>query len=171
MNPSITEILASKLSAKKKAKSLADALSSGVLAPATVVKEIPTLAEAEIAIVVEALEGATRAKPDLVDAKLFALLNGLLAREAPRVRWEAARTIGNVAGQHSKLLGTAVEALLANTSDDGTVVRWATAQALAAILRAGYSGHELPTRMRDLAAGEEDGGVRAVYEKALKARR
>lgn len=171
MNPGIAEMLASKLTAKQKARALADALSNGTLEPSAFVKSIPTLSDPELATVVESLEGATRKKPELVDAKLFQVLVKCLAHSAPRVRWEAARTVGNVAGQHSERLGTAVDALLTNTTDDGTVVRWATAQALTAILRVGHSGKDLPERMRDLAAGEEDDGVRAVYEKALRVRR
>ncbi len=171
MNPGITEILASQLTAKKKAKALADALSDGTLDISAFIKARPKLSGPDLATVVESLEAATRKKPELVDAKLFSLLVKCLGHAAPRVRWEAARTIGNTAGQHSNRLGTAVAALLANTSDNGTVVRWATAQALAAILRLGYPGKDLPVRIEKLAASEKDAGVRGVYEKALRGRR
>ena len=169
MNPELKAILASTLTPKRKAKSIADALSSGALPPSALATAIPALDDTEAATAVESLEGATRTKPELVDAKLFTFLVGLLANPTPRVRWEAARTIGNVAALHPKLHASAVEALLLNTADDGTVVRWSTAQALGAIARSGYSGHELASRMRAIVADEEDGGVRKVYEKALKA--
>ncbi len=168
MDAEIAEILGSKITAKKRAKSLADALSRGRLNPSAFVMTIPKLADAELAIVVEALEAVTRKEPELVDEKLFNLLIKCVAHAAPRVRWEAARTIGNSAGQHSSRLGTAVDALLVNTSDVGTVVRWATAQALASILRSGYSGKNLRARIGELVAREEDDGVRGVYEKALR---
>lgn len=171
MTRNITEILGSKLTAKKKAKALAGELSKGTIKTSAYVKVMPALADAELAIVLESLEGPTRKKPELVDSRLFPLLVQCLAHAAPRVRWEAARTIANVAGQHTKRLGPAVDALLNNTADDGKVVRWATAQALAAILRTGYTGKNLATRMQTIAAREEDDGVRGVYEKALNVRR
>ena len=56
MNTMITEVLASTLSAKKKAKAIASALLDGSLASKAVLQAGPTLADAEYAIVMEALE-------------------------------------------------------------------------------------------------------------------
>ena len=170
MDSSITDLLASKLNAKKKAKAIADALLSGTLKPQVLLESSLELPDAELAIVVESLESATRKEPALVDDKLFALLVDSLGHAAPRVQWEAARTIANVAKQHAEQLGSAVDALLVNTSSNGTVVRWATAQAFAAILRAGYKDHNLYDRLSEIAARELDEGVRGVYDKALRAR-
>lgn len=170
MDSSITDLLASNLTAKKKAKAIADALLSGTLKPQALLEASSKLQDAELAIVMESLEGATRKQPALVNDKLFALLVESLGHPAPRVQWEAARTIGNVAKQHAEHLGSAVDALLANTTNAGTVVRWATAQAFAAILRAGYTDNNFRVRLGEIAASEQDDGVRGVYDKALRAR-
>jgi hypothetical protein len=170
MNASITELLESKLTAKKKAKAIADALLSGTLKPEALSEASPKLPDAELAIVMESLEGATRKKPELVNGKLFTHLVDSLGHAAPRVQWEAARTISNVAKQHAEHLESAVEALLANTTSDGTVVRWATAQALTAILRVGYTDDNFRVKLSEIAAKEQDDGVRGVYDKALRAR-
>ena len=170
MDSSISDPLASNLTAKKKAKAIADALLSGTLKPQALLEAIPKLPDAELAIVMESLEGATRKEPALVNDKLFALLVESLGHAAPRVQWEAARTIGNVAKEHAEHLGSAVDALLVNTTNDGTVVRWATAQALAAILRVGYRDNNFRASLSEIAAREQDEGVRGVYDKALRAR-
>ena len=171
MNSSITELLASKLTAKKKAKAIAEAVLLGGLSPSALLEASTKLPGAELAIIMEALEGATRKEPGLIDDELVVYLIKCLNHEAPRVRWEAARTIGNVAGQHSHHLDPAVDALLINTTHDGTVVRWATAQALTSIIRVGYPNNDLPERLAEIAAAERDDGVRGVYDKALRARR
>ena len=170
MDSSISDFLASNLTAKKKTKAIADALSSGTLNPQDLLAASSKLPDAQLAIAMESLEGATRKDPALVSDKLFALLVESLDHAAPRVQWEAARTIGNVAKQHVEHLGSAVDALLVNTTNDGTVVRWATAQALAAILRVGYTDNNFRVRLSEIAAREQDEGVRRVYDKVLRAR-
>ena len=170
MNPGITELLASKLTAKKKARAIADDLLSGALKPEALIEASTDLPDTELAILLESLEGATRKEPALVNDKLLALLVESLGHAAPRVQWEAARTIGNVAKLHAEHLGSAVDALLANTTSDGTVVRWATAQALTAILRASHTDNDFRARLSEIAAREQDEGVRGVYDKALSAR-
>lgn len=169
MSSNIERVLTSKLTAKKKAKAIGSELLEGALKPSDLIEMSRGLADAELAIVIESLEGASRKQPELVDDAVFAFLVKCLARAAPRVKWESARTIGNVAGLHAKHLAPAADALLANASSDGTVVRWATARALTAIVRAGHSEKELRARLSKLAAKETDQGVRAVYEKGLRA--
>lgn len=170
MNKGITGILASQLTAKKKAKTIADAFMVGAVKPEDILEACTLLSDVELAIVIEALEGATRKEPALVNDKLFSLLVKSLGHSASRVQWEAARTIGNVAKLHTDHLDLAVDALLVNTTSDGTVVRWATAQALVAILRAGYTKHSYRVKLSDIYSTEQDEGVRGVYDKALRAR-
>ncbi len=167
MNSTIAEFLTFELTAKKKAKALADALLEGTLTPKALLESAPKLPDAELAIVMESLEGATRKQPALVTDKLFALLIDSLDHGATRVRWEAARTIANVAKLHAERLGPAIDALLVNTTHDGTVVRWATAHALVAILRVRKTDSHLRARLAEINATEQDAGVRGVYDKGL----
>ena len=152
-------------------KSLAEGLLKGTLEPAACARALSKLDEVDRATVVESFESATRTRPELVDGNLFNKLVECLADSAPRVRWEAARTIANTAAQHPTHLGRAAQALLANTTHAGKVVRWATAQALAAILRAGHTDDDLEARVRKASTSEQDNGVRAIYDKALRRKR
>lgn len=171
MDPRISEVLSSGLGAKKKVKALAEGLRSGAIAPAECVRALSEAPSVDRGTLVESLESATRVQPELVDGDVFRRLVECLADEAPRVRWEAARTVGNVAAQHPGKLAPAVEALLANTTHEGSVVRWATAHALAAILEAGHDPQDLRGRIQEIVARESDDGVRKVYEKALRSKR
>lgn len=169
MNAVLTDVLSSKLSAKKKARAIADALSGGSLKPEALLEAGRKLPRAELAILIESLESATRKQPALAGDELFALLVESLADPAPRVRWEAARTVGNVASQHAGNLRPAARALLDNTANASTVVRWAAAQALTAILKTGYAENSFALQLTEIAAREQDDGVRRVYEKAIRA--
>ena len=126
-----------------------------------------TLMTSDRATVLEALEGATRKRPGLIDGPLFTVLVKCLGGPAPRVRWEAARAVANVAAEHPRLLGSAVAPLLANTKHEGKVVRWGAAQAVVALVRAGCDEGNLIAKVRKLAKSESDDGTRKVYQKLL----
>lgn len=164
----LEEILSSDLGAKKKAKALADALSAGEITSAGCIEALSGLSDVDRASVLESFESATRKQPELVDAVMFTVLVDNLAHPAPRVRWEAARAIGNVAKLHPDALGRAVAALVPNAEHEGSVVRWATAHALGAILRTGHDAEALAARMEALCVAETDDAVRGVYDKALR---
>lgn len=59
----------------------------------------------------------------------------LLAYAEPRVKWESAKVIGNIAKCFPDRLEQAIDNLLLNAANTGTVVRWATAYAVAEILK------------------------------------
>lgn len=86
MNSSLGEILASKLTAKKKSKAIADALLGGTLEAAAILDASRNLPDAELAILMESLEGATCKRPELVNDALWSLLIECLGHEAPRVQ-------------------------------------------------------------------------------------
>ncbi len=171
MERKIAQILESEGKSKAKVKILSEALKSGAIAPKAVELAISEVEGPTRATLVEALEGATRKRQDLVDAHLFARIVECLWDAAPRVRWEAAKTLANVATEHRRLLDHAVPPLLANTGHEGTVVRWATARAIVAFLRAGCESSALRAKAQELAQGEADVGVRKIYQSLAKQRR
>ena len=66
-------------------------------------------------------------------------------------------------------LDGAVEALLKNTSDSGTVVRWGSAYALAEIVvLERYRNSGLVDTVREIYEAEQESGVKNRYAKALK---
>ena len=89
--------------------------------------------------------------------------------DAPKVKWETARVIGNVAQQFPDKVSNAIEKLFLNTKDKGTVVRWSAAFALTEIAKNNPKMQkELVPKFSEIVKKEENNGVKNVYVKALK---
>jgi len=117
---------------------------------------------------VEALEYATQTNPEIAIPHLKSIINSL-TDQAPRVKWEAARVIANLAPKYPTQAAQALDNLLLNTKDKGTVVRWSTALALGEILKANAKIRaSLQKTIEDLVKKEANNGVKNVYLKALK---
>jgi hypothetical protein len=84
---------------------------------------------------IEAIELATRTKPELATTSCVTFVSHALQEKAPRVKWESARVIGNTAHLHANTLDEAIRHLLINAEHTGTVVRWSAAYALSRIVR------------------------------------
>ena len=125
--------------------------------------------DAERGTCIEALEYATQTKPELAKTYLSEVIK-CLADKAPRVKWEAARVIGNIAKSMPKEAEKAIDSLVANTKDKGTVVRWSAAFALGEILKYHQSLRPtLLTKINGILDKEQNNGVKNVYLKAIKA--
>ncbi len=125
---------------------------------------------AELGACMEAIEFATQTRPELVTKELFDFITSSLAYpKAPRVKWESAKVVANVCGTFSGDLDTVIVALLKNTINDGTVVRWAAATALSKImlLKLPYNEYLLPEVEKILAA-EEKNSIKKIYLAAIK---
>jgi hypothetical protein len=114
----------------------------------------------------EALEFATQKNPEIAKQYLPEIISSLTDK-APRVKWEAARVIGNIAGKFPAEAAKAVNNLFANTNDKGTVVRWSAAFALGEILKSSKD-KSLLNKIEALSKKETNNGVKNVYLKALK---
>ena len=126
-------------------------------------------ADAERGTCIESLEYATQENPELAVSHIKTVIS-CLGDKAPRVKWEAARVIGNIAQKCPEEAIKAIDALMINTRDKGTVVRWSTAFALGEILKSSERGREALKEKIDRLVNEEDNnGVKNVYLKALKA--
>lgn len=92
-----------------------------------------------------------------------------LTSKAPRIKWEFARTIGNIAHLFPKNLKPAINNLLLNTSHPGTVVRWSAAFALGQIVKLNSSENSyLLPNIREIEEKEEKNSIRKIYLDALK---
>ena len=115
----------------------------------------------------EALETISRDNPQSVETILDFVI-AQLGHKAPRVKWEASRVIANSARALPARVTAALPALLKNTKDPGTVVRWSTAFALTEIaLNSPETRKKLLPVMARLAR-DETGGVKKVYAEGLK---
>lgn len=125
--------------------------------------------DADKATCIESIELATKAEPSLVDAPTLKFVIDCLPEKAPRVKWESARVIGNVAHLHAAKLDLAVTALLKNAIHEGTVVRWSAAYALGEILKqkTKLNVQLLPT-IEKLIDSEEKNSIKKIYLQAIK---
>jgi hypothetical protein len=117
----------------------------------------------------ESLEYATISNPGIATKECFDFATQALTDKAPRVKWEAARVIGNIAHLFPTHLEKAIVNLLANTEHPGTVVRWSAATALGQILKAKTNNNkELEPIVEVIIEHEEKNSIRKIYVDALK---
>jgi hypothetical protein len=121
------------------------------------------------ALCLEALELVTRTQPKLA-ATCMSWVTEEIGSQAPAIQREASRVIANAAKEFPDEAAQAIPALLANTKNKGTVVRWSAALALAEIAKNNSKTRaKLVPLFEQLVAAEENSGVKNHYVKALKA--
>ena len=104
----------------------------------------------------EVLEAATSGNPEIASEKLLEFAERNLLEKAPRIKWESAKVIGNIAHLFPEQLEPSIEHLLVNTSHDGTVVRWSAAYALTKIASLSkYRNSKLIGQLTEVSATEE----------------
>ena len=117
---------------------------------------------------IEILEYASKDNPEVAIPHLNEIINHINFN-APRVKWEAARVIANLSEKYPNEAAQAIDKLLTNTKDKGTVVRWSTALAIGEIAKYNRSKQkELIKVIESLVEKESNNGVKNVYLKALK---
>lgn len=118
---------------------------------------------------IEAFEYATKQQPGIADHSTLVYMTLALHETEPRIKWESAKVIGNIAGQFPADLDTTIPPLLENATHSGTVVRWAAAYALSEILKLKTNRYtELLPQIEVLSEKEADNGVKKKYLAALK---
>mgnify|MGYP001233737744 CR=1 FL=1 len=157
------------IKAKAKVATISEWLLHGELA----LEELLAFAErqkaSDKATCIEAIELATKKTPNMADESLVSYVTKALTDDEPRVKWESAKVIGNIAKLFPTHLDEAIKNLLPNTAHTGTVVRWATAYALAEILKLKtVNNQELLPKIEALCEQEADNGVKKKYLDALK---
>ncbi len=125
--------------------------------------------DTEKATCIEALEFASKSNAKLVSTEAFDFVCGQLASKAPRVKWESAKVIGNTIHLFEKKIDTAIMALLPNTEDKGTVVRWSAAYALAEVIKIkGKHQADLLKVLESILLREEKSSIKKIYAAAIK---
>lgn len=157
----------------KKGKVLVEHLARLILKDTAVLKSLAdSLANAkppERGSCMEAMEYASKEDPEVAKGHI-ATVAGYLTDKAPKVKWEAARVLGNVALRFPDEVAKAIDRLLTNTKDPGTVVRWSAAYALTELAKANEKVRTgLLKKVEQILKTEKNSGVRNVYLKTLKA--
>jgi len=125
--------------------------------------------DAQKASCIEAIEYATKQDPKIANEKCWKYVCQKLTEEAPRVKWESAKVIGNIAHLFLAKLNIAITNLLTNAEYNGTVVRWASAYALGEILKLKTKhNRDLLPALEAICNREQDKGVKKKYLEAIK---
>jgi hypothetical protein len=157
------------LKAKAKVEAISKAILNGKIKTDDLIKIASGLKDAGKGTCVESLEFATRIKPDIANQKCLTFAVKNLQDEAPRVKWESAKVIGNIAHLFKTKLDNAIGGLLINTEDPGTVVRWSAAQALSKILVLKTQHNTaLIAAVEAILEREEDNAIKKIYLAGLK---
>jgi hypothetical protein len=156
-----------------KPKEKTEAISRLILDNPLVVNELVSYATSTKdpvkATCIEALEFATNSNPDIATKECFDFVTDSLTAKAPRVKWEAARVVGNIASLFPAHLEKAIINLLINTEHPGTVVRWSAATALGQIIKLKTGNNkELIPAIEAITEREEKNSIRKIYLDALK---
>lgn len=158
-----------KLKVKAKVATIGEALIEQQLSIAELIGFAQKQKPADKATCIEAVEYATKKKPEIADESLLTYVSEALSDDEPRIKWESARVIGNIARLFAASLTRPVENLLSNAENPSTVVRWATAFALAEILKLKTENNkQLIPAVEALCEKEEDNGVKKKYLDAFK---
>jgi HEAT repeat protein len=148
-------------------------ISAAILENKISVQELLTVAEsakdAAKATCIEALEYASKIRPAIADNAVLDFVVASLHAKAPRIKWESAKVIGNIAACFPDKLDEAVNGLLINTEHSGTVVRWSAAFALGEIVQLKHPrSSDLAKALEAISNREEKNSIRKIYQKALK---
>jgi len=157
------------IKAKAKVSTIGEWLVNGELP----IEELLSFAEkqkaTDKATCIEAVEFATKKMPAIADENLLIYVTRSLNDNEPRIKWESAKVIGNIAKLFPTQLEKTIDNLLSNAENTGTVVRWATAYALAEILKLKTENNtRLLPKIETLCNNESDNGVKKKYFDALK---
>ena len=118
---------------------------------------------------IEAIEYATKEEPSIANENVLHFVSQTLNEKTPRVKWESARVIGNIAHLFPAKLDIAVGNLLANSGDSGTVVRWSTAFALSEIMKLNTKiNAKLLPAVEAVSVKEEKNSIKKIYVEAIK---
>jgi len=156
-----------------KAKEKTEIISKWILEGSLPLEELLAFAEkqkdSEKATCIEAIEYATKQNPKIADESVLEFVTQTLTAKAPRVKWESAKVIGNIAHWFPQKLDQAITNLHVNTEHEGTVVRWSAAFALGEILKLKTKHNkDLLPALEAISAKEEKNSIRKIYLDAIK---
>ena len=158
----------SKKSVTKRAE-ISETIRIGAVTIQDIKSHSDVLDDKKLALVFEAMESVTAKNPELADLEWLVFVQEFITSESNNLKREASRIVGNIAFLFPDDLEVAIQKLLENTGNDGTVVRWSSAYALGRIIAIPkYAGSELFGVVSDLYECEKDNGIKNQYLSGLK---
>jgi len=117
---------------------------------------------------IESMEYATKSKPEIASSYWLDYVTASLNEKAPRIKWESAKVVGNIAHLYPGKLDEAVKNLLINSEHSGTVVRWSAAFALGQIIRLKTPlNKRLLPAVESICGREEKDSIKKIYFSAM----
>src|SRR3982751_439113 len=123
------------IKAKAKVETLSRMLLDKKLSLVDLIEAAKESKDAEKGTCIEAIQFATKTRPELASLDCLKFVTDSLLDRAPRVKWESAKVIANIAHLYPKKLDNPICNLLTNSEFTGTVVRWSAASALGEIVK------------------------------------
>ncbi len=155
--------------AKAKTETISNMLLDKKISVSDLIKVAQTSKDPIKATCIEAIEFATKSKPEIASLTCLQFVSNTLTEKAPRVKWESAKVIGNIAHLYPGKLDDAIKNLLVNSEHSGTVVRWSAAFALAQIIKIKTKRNkDLIPAIESICKREEQNSIRKIYLEALK---
>lgn len=156
-----------------KPKEKTETISQWILERSLPVDELIAFAEKQKdpakATCIEAIEYATKQNPAIADEAVLLFVSKTLTEKAPRIKWESAKVIGNIAHLFPHELDKSITHLLINTEHEGTVVRWSSAFALGEILKLKTKHNTvLFPAIENICEKEEKNSIKKIYLDAIK---
>ena len=156
-----------------KPKEKTETISKWILDKSLPIEELIAFAEKQKdpakATSIEAIEYATKQNPNIVDETVLIFVTNTLTAKAPRIKWESAKVIGNIAYLFPTKLEKSIDNLITNTEHEGTVVRWSAAFALGEILKLKTKHNkELLPVIEAICEKEEKNSIKKIYLEAIK---
>ena len=166
----IIELLKDKsLKGTERRQSVVNMIVAGELTVNEVAAISAVIGEKNVATVLEAVEEVSNKHLCPLPSAWLQWAEPYISSENNSCRREASRIVGNMAAQYPDLLDDAIERLMKNTSDEGTVIRWAAAYSLSRIVVLDrYAKSDLYDRLVAVCDREEENGVKNQYLKTLK---
>lgn len=166
----INAILTDKqLKTKDKVEALSKMLLDGEANIDELIKVAKASKDSEKGTCIEATEFATKAKPEIASIGCLKFVTETLLDKAPRVKWESAKVIGNIAHLYPNKLDSAICNLLTNSEFPGTVVRWSAAFALGEIIKLKTKRNtDLIPVIEAIIRRDNNKAIRKIYNAALK---
>ena len=123
----------------------------------------------KVSTLLEAIEEITNKGLMNLSVDYLKLAKNYIAVDDNSCKREASRIIGNMASIYPDEVHDCISALLHNTKNDGTVVRWGSAYALSRIIvLADYCNTDLYETLITICESESENGVKNQYLKAFR---
>ena len=146
-----------------------EAIRLGILPIQEIQSLMDLIDDKKMALVFEAMEAITAKKPEMAGLEWLNFVQEYISSKSNDLKREASRIVGNIARLFPNYLEIAIQKLLANTNNDGTVIRWSSAYALGKIIPIPqYANSELFDVVSNLYEKEKDNGIKNQYLNGLK---